>query len=65
MLLKDRGQSIGEKIDKVVLAVDNRIIEHFSRFLYESPYKAVEELVVNGFDVCRRCSSIYTRFVYI
>ncbi len=60
MLLKEQGQNIGSKIDKVVLAVDNRIIEHFSRFLYESPYKAVEELVVNGFDAFAESVRVYT-----
>lgn len=60
MLLKDQGHTIGKRIDKVVLAVDNRIIEHFSRNLYESPYKAVEELVVNGFDAFADIVRVYT-----
>ncbi len=40
----------GEKIDDVVLDIDYQIIEHFSRYLYGSASKAVEELVTNGFD---------------
>ena len=37
-------------VDHVSLDVDYQIIEHFSRHLYDSPNKAVEELVANGFD---------------
>jgi hypothetical protein len=40
----------GTKVDEVVLNIDYQIIEHFSRYLYGSPNKAVEELVSNGFD---------------
>ena len=35
---------------EVVLHVDYQIIEHFSEHLYDSPNKAVEELVANSFD---------------
>ena len=37
-------------VGKVVLQVDYQIIEHFSERLYDSPNKAVEELVANSFD---------------
>ena len=40
----------GNEVDQVSLDVDYQIIEHFSRHLYDSPNKAVEELVANGFD---------------
>ena len=40
----------GNEVDRVSLDVDYQIIEHFSRHLYDSPNKAVEELVANGFD---------------
>lgn len=43
-------QEIGEVVDEVVLRMDYQIIEHFSQNLYESPNKAIEELVANGFD---------------
>lgn len=59
-LLQQYGQSDREQIDNVVLTLDNRIIEHFSRNLYESPHKAIEELVVNGFDAFARHVHVYT-----
>ena len=37
-------------VGEVVLQVDYRIIEHFSEHLYDSPHKAIEELVANSFD---------------
>lgn len=40
----------GTKVDEVSLDIDYEIIEHFSQHLYGSPNKAIEELVVNGFD---------------
>ncbi len=41
---------VGIVVDEVVLNIDYKIIEHFSQHLYSSPNKAVEELVINGFD---------------
>lgn len=38
------------KVGKVSLEIDYEIIEHFSKHLYSSPNKAIEELVANGFD---------------
>jgi hypothetical protein len=40
----------GETVSNVVLEIDYQIIEHFSRHLYGSANKAIEELVANGFD---------------
>ena len=37
-------------VGTVVLQVDYQIIEHFSEHLYDSPHKAIEELVANSFD---------------
>ena len=37
-------------IDNITLEIDYHIIEHFSEHLYSSPNKAVEELIVNGYD---------------
>ena len=37
-------------VGQVVLQVDYQIIEHFSEHLYDSPHKAIEELVANSFD---------------
>ena len=48
--IKDRINDIGQPLDEVILQVDYQIIEHFSENLYDSPNKAVEELVANGFD---------------
>lgn len=41
---------LGTPVDKVILDIDYQIIEHFSRHLYGSANKAIEELVANGFD---------------
>lgn len=40
----------GKKTDVVELSIDYQIIEHFSKHLYGSSNKAVEELVSNSFD---------------
>ena len=48
--IKELRGDPGNVVDQVSLNVDYRIIEHFSRHLYDSPNKAVEELVANGFD---------------
>jgi hypothetical protein len=41
---------LGTPVDTVLLDIDYEIIAHFSRHLYGSPNRAVEELVSNGFD---------------
>ena len=48
--IKELLDGPGDVVDQVSLDVDYQIIEHFSRHLYDSPNKAVEELVANGFD---------------
>lgn len=50
---------IGEKVDSLVLDIDYHIIEHFSKHLYSSPNKAIEELVCNGFDAWAREVRVY------
>ncbi len=49
----------GSPIDVVTLSIDYEIIEHFSRHLYGSPNKAVEELVSNSFDAFARQAYVY------
>ncbi len=41
------------------MEIDYTIIEHFSKHLYGSPYKAVEELVSNSFDAMARQTFVY------
>lgn len=48
--IEQNGQTLGRVVDEVVLEIDYAIIEHFSRHLYSSPNKAIEELVSNAFD---------------
>ena len=47
-------------VGEVVLQVDYQIIEHFSEHLYDSPNKAVEELVANSFDAFATESRVFT-----
>ena len=47
-------------VGKVVLQVDYQIIEHFSEHLYDSPNKAVEELVANSFDAFATEARVFT-----
>ena len=47
-------------VDEVVLQVDYQIIEHFSERLYDSPNKAVEELVANSFDAFATEARVFT-----
>ena len=51
-LIRTSQQQVGPDpvVGEVVLQVDYQIIEHFSEHLYDSPNKAVEELVANSFD---------------
>jgi hypothetical protein len=49
----------GEPIGEVELEVDYKILEHFSRHLYGSPNKAIEELVSNSFDAWARTVYVY------
>ena len=47
-------------VGQVVLQVDYQIIEHFSEHLYDSPNKAVEELVANSFDAFATDVRVFT-----
>lgn len=49
----------GQPVDTVVVMVDYAILEHFSKHLYGSPGKAVEELVVNSYDAWASRSYVY------
>ena len=49
-IIEELRDGSGDVVAQVSLDVDYQIIEHFSRHLYDSPNKAVEELVANGFD---------------
>ncbi len=40
----------GTALKEVAVTIDHAIIQHFSQHLYSSPNKAIEELVVNGYD---------------
>lgn len=48
--IDDRGSSV----KTIYVKMDYEILTHFSKNLYTSPYKAIEELVVNGFDAGAR-----------
>lgn len=48
--MAEKETSLGTPVAKVRLDIDYEIIAHFSRHLYGSPNRAVEELVSNGFD---------------
>src|SRR5689334_7759372 len=52
-------EELGKQVDNVVLEIDYNIIEHFSRHLYGSPTKAVEELVSNSFDAFAEAVYVY------
>ena len=58
--LVDRLETLGENVGHVTLQVDYQIIEHFSENLYDSPNKAVEELVANGFDAFASQVHVFT-----
>lgn len=58
--IRDRTSEFGEPVGKVVLQVDYQIIEHFSENLYDSPNKAIEELVANGFDAFATLVHVFT-----
>ena len=48
------------RVGEVVLQVDYQIIEHFSEHLYDSPNKAIEELVANSFDAFATEARVFT-----
>jgi Histidine kinase-, DNA gyrase B-, and HSP90-like ATPase len=51
--------SRGEAVDNVSVIMDYTIIEHFSNHLYKSPNKAIEELVINGYDAWATWVKVY------
>ena len=54
----------GNPIDNVSVVMDYTIIEHFSNHLYKSPNKAIEELVVNGYDAFATWVKVYLKGRY-
>ena len=58
--INDQLGGLGDVVGEVVLQVDYQIIEHFSEHLYDSPNKAVEELVANGFDAFATEVEVFT-----
>jgi len=50
----------GEQVDEVTIDIDYKIIKHFSENLYSSPNKAIEELVVNGYDAFADWVQVFT-----
>ncbi|MCT9620960.1 ATP-binding protein [Curtobacterium sp. C2H10] len=53
-------ETIGVPIDTVWVEIDYAILQHFSKHLYSSPNKAVEELVTNGYDALATNVAVYT-----
>lgn len=51
--------SLGTKVDDVVVEISYDIIEHFSEHTYGTPEKAIEELVVNGYDAFAHWVRVY------
>jgi hypothetical protein len=49
----------GINIDTVDIEIDYAILQHFSKHLYSSPNKAIEELVTNGYDALARHVDIF------
>ena len=59
-IIEELQDGSGDVVDQVSLDVDYQIIEHFSQHLYDSPNKAVEELVANGFDAFAKEVLVFT-----
>ncbi|MEV6490217.1 ATP-binding protein, partial [Actinoplanes sp. NPDC051633] len=49
----------GRNIDTVDIEIDYAILQHFSKHLYSSPNKAIEELVTNGYDALAQRVDIF------
>ncbi|GAA4807997.1 hypothetical protein GCM10023200_52090 [Actinomycetospora chlora] len=56
---------LGTNVDQVTVDIDNAIISHFSEHLYNSPNKAIEELVSNGFDAFAKNVHVYIPGAYV
>jgi hypothetical protein len=52
-------EASGIKIDTVDIEIDYAILQHFSKHLYSSPNKAIEELVTNGYDALAQHVDIF------
>jgi hypothetical protein len=50
LLARLESASVGNPIDTIPVRISYEIIRLFSEGLYQSPHKAIEELVTNGFD---------------
>ncbi|GHB81434.1 ATP-binding protein [Persicitalea jodogahamensis] len=57
-------EQVGVEVDQVTLDIDYHIIEHFSKHLYSSPNKAIEELVINGYDAGADWVRVYVPGAY-
>lgn len=54
-----RSTAVGTQVDEVFVEIDYAILQHFSKHLYASPNKAVEELVTNGYDALARRVDVF------
>ncbi len=54
MVFEQPFTRIGRETDKIPVHISFRIIQLFSEGLYQSPHKAIEELVVNSYDADAR-----------
>src|SRR5436309_8303043 len=56
-MIFEKLQTAGQKQSEVRVRISNELVTLLSEQLYQSPLKAIEELVVNGYDadarVCR------------
>jgi hypothetical protein len=52
-------KALGTEVDTVWVEIDYSILQHFSKHLYSSPNKAVEELVTNGYDALAERVDVY------
>lgn len=56
---QEANPALGTEVDKVWVEIDYAILQHFSKHLYTSPNKAVEELVTNGYDALATEVDVY------
>jgi hypothetical protein len=57
---RNRPDDLGEPVETIYVDIDYEILNHFSSHLYQSPNKAIEELVTNGFDAFAENVLVYT-----
>jgi hypothetical protein len=58
-------RKLGTPVGTVTLDIDYEIIAHFSRHLYGSPNRAIEELISNGFDAFATKVYVYIPGPYV